>query len=106
MSENVERSLNVNAKTIDEAIEQGLAQLGLPRDQVEIEIIKEGKRGVFGLGSEDAQVRLTPRGAASIETSEQVESSTPESVAEISEPAPSPEPAHQLQLWLKINQKT
>lgn len=92
MPENVERSLNVNAKTIDEAIERGLAQLGLPRDQVEIEIIKEGKRGVFGLGSEDAQVRLTPRGAASIEIGEQAESSTPESVAEISEPSPSPEP--------------
>jgi spoIIIJ-associated protein len=54
-------SLNVNAKTIDEAIEQGLSQLGLARDQVEIEIVSEGKRGLFGLGSEEALVRLTPK---------------------------------------------
>lgn len=54
-------SLDVSAKTIDEAIEQGLAQLGLTREQVDIEIIKEGKRGVFGIGAEEAQIRLTPR---------------------------------------------
>lgn len=58
---NQNESLDVNAKTIDEAIEQGLAQLGLTREQVDIEIVREGKRGVFGLGSEEAQVRLTPR---------------------------------------------
>lgn len=60
LNQNV-KSLDVNAKTVDEAIEQGLARLGLTRQQVDVEIIKEGKRGVFGLGAEDAQVRLTPR---------------------------------------------
>jgi spoIIIJ-associated protein len=54
-------SLDVSAKTVDEAIEVGLARLGLSRQQVTIEIIKEGKRGVFGLGAEEAVVRLTPR---------------------------------------------
>lgn len=54
-------SLDVSAKTIDEALELGLAQLGLTREQVNVEILKEGKRGVFGIGSEDAQIRLTPR---------------------------------------------
>ena len=58
---NRNESLNVNAKTIDEAIELGLSQLGLSREQVEIEILSEGKRGLFGLGSEEAIVRLTPR---------------------------------------------
>jgi spoIIIJ-associated protein len=52
-------SLDVSAKTVEEAIEQGLAQAGLTRDQVEIEIIKEGKRGVFGIGAEEAQIRLS-----------------------------------------------
>lgn len=56
---NQNESLDVSAKTIDEAIEQGLAQLGLTREQVDVEIVKEGKRGVFGIGSEEAQVRLT-----------------------------------------------
>lgn len=54
-------SLDVSANTVDEAIEEGLAKLGLPRERVNIEIIKEGKRGVFGIGAEKALVRLTPR---------------------------------------------
>ncbi|MEW5958746.1 MAG: RNA-binding cell elongation regulator Jag/EloR [Chloroflexota bacterium] len=53
--------LDVSGKTVDEAIEQGLAKLKLTRAQVDIEIISEGRRGVFGLGAEEARVRLTPR---------------------------------------------
>jgi len=58
---NQNESLDVSAKTVDEAIAQGLRQLGLSRDQVEIEIISEGRRGIFGLGSEEATVRLTTK---------------------------------------------
>lgn len=58
---NQNESLNVNAKTVDEAIEQGLNQLGLTRDQVDIEVISEGKRSLFGLKSEEAVVRLRPK---------------------------------------------
>lgn len=56
-----EKGLDVSAKTVEEAIEHGLAQLGLSRDEVDIEILKEGRRGVFGLGAEEALVRLSPR---------------------------------------------
>ncbi len=59
--QNQNESLNVNAKTVAEAIKRGLNQLGLTRDQVEIEIISESKRSLFGLKSENAQVRLTPK---------------------------------------------
>ncbi|MCB0189566.1 MAG: Jag N-terminal domain-containing protein, partial [Caldilineaceae bacterium] len=52
------------AKTVDEAIEEGLRTLGLGRGEVEIEILQKGSRGIFGLGSEPAIVRLTPRTAA------------------------------------------
>jgi spoIIIJ-associated protein len=52
-------SLNVSAKTVDEAIAQGLSQLKRTRDQVDVEIINEGKRGLFGLGAEEATVRIT-----------------------------------------------
>ncbi|RME72454.1 MAG: protein jag [Chloroflexi bacterium] len=71
MSNQNVKSLDVSAKTVDEAIEQGLAQLQLRRDQVDIEVIKEGKRGVFGIGAEDAVVRLTPRSRPSAEQAEQ-----------------------------------
>lgn len=73
MPENEEGNVNgktieVSARTVDEAIEQGLAQLDLPREQVEIEVVKEGKRGVFGIGSEDAHVRLTPKATGPAES--------------------------------------
>jgi predicted RNA-binding protein Jag len=46
-------------KSVDEAVADGLAQLGLRRDQVEVEILSRGSRGIFGLGSEPARVRIT-----------------------------------------------
>ncbi len=51
-------TIEVIAPTINEAIEKGLADLELTRDEVEIEILDEGSRGLFGLGSHQARVRL------------------------------------------------
>jgi spoIIIJ-associated protein len=53
-------SLEVSAKTVEEAIERGLQQLGLTRDQVETVILNKGKSGFLGIGAEEAVVRLTP----------------------------------------------
>ncbi|MCB0058069.1 MAG: protein jag [Caldilineaceae bacterium] len=53
-------------KSVDEAIADGLRALGLTADSAEIEIISRGSRGIFGLGSEPAQVRITPRAAKSL----------------------------------------
>jgi spoIIIJ-associated protein len=69
-------NLNVSAKSVDEAIELGLTELGVSRDQVEIEVISEGKRGIFGLGSEDAMVRLSLK--KRVEGAEQDEEPTTE----------------------------
>ena len=54
------------AKTVDDAVEEGLRALGLARHEVEIEILQKGSRGIFGLGSEPALVRLTPRPVAAV----------------------------------------
>ncbi len=51
-------TLEIIAPTINEAIEKGLAELELSRDAVDIEILDEGSRGLFGLGSHQARVRL------------------------------------------------
>lgn len=48
-------------KTVDEAIADGLRSLGLAAGDAEIEVISRGSRGIFGLGSEPAQVRITRR---------------------------------------------
>jgi spoIIIJ-associated protein len=61
----MDNSLEITGKSADEAVEKGLVQLGLRRDQVEVEIVREASRGVFGLGGEEALVRLTARAAAS-----------------------------------------
>ena len=48
-------------KTVEEAVADGLRSLGLTEQQVEIVVINRGSRGLFGLGSEPAQVRIVPR---------------------------------------------
>jgi spoIIIJ-associated protein len=54
-----------SGRTVDEAIAEGLAKLGIRNDQAEIEILSRGSRGIFGLGSEPARVRIVRRLAAS-----------------------------------------
>lgn len=60
MMDNNERSNEFRGKTVEAAISAGLAALRLARDEVEIEIVRPGSRGVLGIGAEDAIVRLTP----------------------------------------------
>jgi spoIIIJ-associated protein len=52
-------SIEIRARTKDEAIRQALEQLGAERDEVDIEVLEEGRSGVFGVGSQDARVRVT-----------------------------------------------
>lgn len=53
--QNAERS----AKSADEAIELALADLGVGRDQVMIEVLSEGRSGILGIGAEEARVRVS-----------------------------------------------
>ncbi|MBI2983296.1 MAG: Jag N-terminal domain-containing protein, partial [Chloroflexi bacterium] len=47
-------------RTVEEAIERGLRELGRRRDQVDIEILAKGKpANMLGLGGEDARVLLS-----------------------------------------------
>jgi len=55
----VRRSVEASGKDVEEAIAQGLAELGKVRDEVEIEVLSEGSRGLFGLGAEEARVRIS-----------------------------------------------
>jgi len=53
-------SLEITAKTVEEAIQQALDQLGVSREEVEVTVVKEGKSGILGLGADEAVVRVTP----------------------------------------------
>lgn len=52
-------SVEVSAKTVEEAIDIALQELGLKRQQVKIEVLTVGRPGLFGLGGEQARVRVT-----------------------------------------------
>jgi spoIIIJ-associated protein len=55
-------SVEVSAKTEEEAVAIALAELGLSRSEVEVVVVKKGKTGIFGFGSEEVRVRVTPLG--------------------------------------------
>ena len=54
-------TLEMIAPTIEEAIERGIEQLGVDEDDVEIEVLDSGNKGLFGLGTRQARVRLAVR---------------------------------------------
>lgn len=63
---NQKTTLEIIAPTVEEAIAQGLAQLGLTADAVSVEVLDAGNKGLFGLGKPQVRVRLTvnPAGGA------------------------------------------
>ena len=54
------QSMEMTAKTVEEAIELAIRELGVARREVEIEVISKGKSGILGIGGEPAHVRVTP----------------------------------------------
>ncbi len=56
------RSIETTGKTVEEAVQAGLNQLGLERFEVTVDVVSEGSKGFFGLfGSKPARVRITER---------------------------------------------
>ena len=53
-------SLEISAKTVEEAVQLGLEQLGVSREEAEITVVREGKSGLLGMGTEEALVRIKP----------------------------------------------
>ena len=54
-------NLEINAKTVEEAVALALEKLGASRDEVEVVVLKEGKTGFLGFGGEEATVRVFRR---------------------------------------------
>jgi spoIIIJ-associated protein len=52
--------IEITAATVEQAIEKAEAQLGLSRDQFEMEVIREGKSGILGVGGREAVIRVSP----------------------------------------------
>lgn len=50
--------LEVIAPSVEEALEKGLNELGLREEDVDVEILDEGKKGLLGLGSRQARIAI------------------------------------------------
>ena len=72
-------------ETLEAAIQAGLAELGVERTNVKIDVIEEGSRGVLGLGQKDAKVRLTVLDEEKAVEVEEEPEPEPEPVAEVEE---------------------
>jgi spoIIIJ-associated protein len=73
-------TLEIIAPTVEEALLQGLSQLGLTADAVSVEVLDSGSKGLFGLGGRQVRVRLTVN-------------PPPGEVEPVSPPKPKPAPA-------------
>ena len=54
-----EQAREFSGKTVEDAIAAGLSALNATENQVEIEIVNKGSRGILGFGSEPALVNMT-----------------------------------------------
>ena len=52
--------IEITAATVEEAIEKAEAQLGLSRNQFEVEVIREEKSAILGAKSEEALIKVIP----------------------------------------------
>ncbi|MGE5377430.1 MAG: RNA-binding cell elongation regulator Jag/EloR [Bacteroidota bacterium] len=89
-------TLEIIAPTVEEAISQGLAQLGLTADAVSVEVLDAGNKGFFGLGKPQVRVRLTvnPVGTSAFAPTEPAAEPVKEvKRVEKKKPAPAPERA-------------
>ncbi len=72
-------SVEAQGRSIDDAIERALQQLGVERERVDIEILANATKGLFGIGGKKAMVRATLRSPISLtEPPEPVRSSAKE----------------------------
>ena len=84
--------IDVTGKTEEEAIQNALAQLGMDRDDVSVEILERAKSGFLGMGAKPARVRVTygPDEAPMEEVAVPVKPAVVEKPEKKEEPKPQP----------------
>ena len=55
----MEKTLIATGKTIDLAVEAALAQLGMDRDDVSVQVLQQAKPGFLGFGAQNAKIQVT-----------------------------------------------
>jgi spoIIIJ-associated protein len=69
--------VEAEGNSIDEAIENALGMLGVTRDRVEIEILSNSARGLFGIGGRRARVRAALRAPIDVDAVPEAEQREP-----------------------------
>ena len=85
----MEKTLVASGKTIDLAIESALAQLGLDRDSVSVQVLQQAKSGFLGFGAQPAKVQVTYEAPDEVPAAPKVALS---SASRKPKPAPAPKP--------------
>jgi spoIIIJ-associated protein len=78
-------SLEVIAPSVDEAVERGADELGVSIDELEVEILDAGSKGLLGVGTRQARIRVTLKADEGRVDSDSVRVASPETTT-------SPEP--------------
>ena len=90
----MEKTLTATGKSIDLAIEAALAQLGLTRDDVSVQVLQQAKGGFLGFGAQPAKVQVTYEVPDPVVVPEKPKSalgSASRSKPKVNNPAPAPE---------------
>ncbi len=94
------QSVKITGKTVEEAVQKALLELGIEEAEADIRVLEEGTKGIFGLGKKDAVVEVSVKGSesapeaaaaavAAIFAGEET-AKTPEMLAETSETTQAP----------------
>jgi spoIIIJ-associated protein len=74
--------------SIDEAIDKALQSLGVSRDKVTVDVLSQGRKGIFGFGAQKAKVRATLRqSAATLRPAPPAETPAPRATTPAAPPA-------------------
>jgi spoIIIJ-associated protein len=65
-------TIEITAGTVEQAIDKAEAQLGLSRDQFKVDVIREGRQGILGVGGREAVIRVSPTNLPEEDASSQV----------------------------------
>ena len=71
-------STEKKAKSIDEAVELALVELGIEKEKAEIEIVQEPSKGFLGIGAKEAVVKVTAKKAEKSAKPEKKKAEKPE----------------------------
>jgi spoIIIJ-associated protein len=81
-------TIEVIAPTVEDALSQGLAELGLTAADVSVEVLDSGGKGFLGMGKRQVRIRLTVNETPELGTQAEVTSAPPPPADP--EPAPAP----------------